>query len=162
METYSTALMDCRLFGQTPVSVAAVIDAFLMAVPLQITVGHIRPRLAPLHKLFLTVPTLGNGILPAVLRAFRVLTGPFIPVLLSFRWWHIHLFAPDLVGVGYCFSQPSACAAFNSAAVNPFSSLSRTQRYSFSVLYCHLPCPSNGRTVSRIWAWGLWPGGCGS
>ena len=39
----------------------------------------------------------------------------------------------------YCFSQPSFCAALNSVAVNPFSSPFFIQRYSFSVLYCHVP-----------------------
>ena len=53
-------------------------------------------------------------------------------------------------GVIYCFSQPSVCAALNSDAVKPRSSPSLTQRYSFSVLYCHLPCSSSGRTVSRM------------
>ena len=48
--------------------------------------------------------------------------------------------------------QPSSCAALNSAAVEPRSSPFLMQRYSFSVLYCHLPCSSSGRTVSRIWA----------
>ena len=57
----------------------------------------------------------------------------------------------------YCFSQPSDCADLNSAAVKPCSSPSRMHRYSFSVLCCHLPSLVRGRTVSMMWAWGLWP-----
>ena len=44
----------------------------------QIAVGHICPRLAPLHKLFLAVPTLGDGILSAELGAFGIFVDTLI------------------------------------------------------------------------------------
>ena len=57
---------------------AAVVDALVVSVLLQISVGHVCPSLAPLYKLFLAVPTLGNGILSAELGAFGVFVGSFI------------------------------------------------------------------------------------
>ena len=46
-------------------------------------------------------------------------------------------------------------ALIDSEAVNPFSSPFLIQRYSFSVLYCHVPFSFSGRTVRRMCAWGL-------
>ena len=53
------------------------------------------------------------------------------------------------------FLPKSIAAVLNSKAVNPFSSPSLIQRYSFSVLYCHVPFSFSGRTVRRMCAWGL-------
>lgn len=142
--------VDGGLLDQTSLGMTAVVDTGIVSVSFQIAVGYVCPCLAPYDKLFLAVPTFGDGILSAELGAFRVLVGSFISVFLRFGWRHIHLFSPTLYG--YCFSHPSACAALNSAAVKPRSSPFLTQRYSFSVLYCQLPCLSRGHTVSIIWA----------
>ena len=40
-------LMDGRNLIQTPCSVTSVVNAFVMPVPLQVTVGRIRPRCSP-------------------------------------------------------------------------------------------------------------------
>ena len=66
--------------GWTP-CVGAFLGSALMLASQQ---GHVCPRLAPLNKLFLAVPTLCNGILSAELGAFRMLVGSFISVLIRF------------------------------------------------------------------------------
>ena len=76
--------MNGGLLGQAPICMAAVVDTFIVSVSLQIAVSHVCPRLAPLNKLFLAVPTLCNGILSAELGAFRMLVGSFISVLIRF------------------------------------------------------------------------------
>ncbi len=82
--TGNYALVNGGLLGQAPICMAAVVDTFIVSVSLQIAVSHVCPRLAPLNKLFLAVPTLCNGILSAELGAFRMLVGSFISVLIRF------------------------------------------------------------------------------
>ena len=73
--------MDRGLLGQTSFGMAAVVDAGIVSILFQITIGYIRTCLAPCYKLFLAVPTLGDGILPAKLGVFGVLAGSLIAVL---------------------------------------------------------------------------------
>ena len=70
---------------------AVVVNVFFMSILLQIAVGYISPCLAPLHKLFLAILTLGNRILSAVFRAFRIFRCPFISFFFSSRRSHINL-----------------------------------------------------------------------
>ena len=58
--TGENALMNGWLLVQSPFCMAAVVNAFFMSVPFQITIRCICPRLAPLDKLFFAVPTLGD------------------------------------------------------------------------------------------------------
>ena len=97
--TGENALMNGWLFVQSPFCMAAVVNAFFIAVPFQITICHICPRLAPLDKLFFAVPTLGDRILPSVFRAFRVFADSFISVLFRFGGRQIYLLAAGLVRV---------------------------------------------------------------
>ena len=123
-------------------------------------VCHIRPCSPPQNKLLVAVPAFRDGILPAIFGAFRIFGYPFIALRLRCGRGHIHLLFAHFVLV--LFLPAVGLCRLNSAAVKPRSSPSLTQRYSFSVLYCHFPFSSSGRTVSRIWAWGLCPGGYGS
>ena len=91
------ALMDSGLLVQSPLGVAAVVDTLLTARLFQITVGNLRPCLAPEYKLLLTVPAFGNEILPPILGAFGVLAGTIIPVLLCFRRRQVNLLFANLV-----------------------------------------------------------------
>ena len=92
-------LVNGGLFAQTSVCMTAVVDAFVMPVSLQIAVGHVCPRLAPFHKLFLAVPTLGNGILPPIPGAFGMLVSPDIALRFCCGGSHIELSFAHLVGV---------------------------------------------------------------
>src|SRR5699024_12160343 len=51
------------------------------------------------HKLLLTVPAFGDGVLPAIAGAFGMLVSPDKPLRLSSRWCHVHLLSADLVGI---------------------------------------------------------------
>lgn len=97
--TGENALMNGWLLVQSPFCMAAVVNAFFMSVPFQITIRCICPRLAPLDKLFFAVPTLGDRILPSVFRAFWVFADPFISVFFCFGGRQIYLLAADLVRV---------------------------------------------------------------
>ena len=76
-----------------------MVDALVMPVPLQMTVGRIRPRCPPYGKLLLAVPTLGDGILTAIAGAFRMLVCADKSLRLGSRRRHIHLLLADLVGI---------------------------------------------------------------
>ena len=91
--------MDGGNLVNTPCGVAAVVNAFLPSGALQIEIAHIRPRCPPCHKLLLTVPMLGDGILPAVAGAFGMLVSPDKPLRLGSRWRHVHLLFANLVRV---------------------------------------------------------------
>ena len=112
---------------------AAVVDALVVSVLLQISVGHVCPSLAPLYKLFLAVPTLGNGILSAELGAFRVLVGSFISVFLRFGWRHIHLFSPDLVRI-LLLPSVSLCRLELGGGKAPFFTVSDTEIFLFCLV----------------------------
>ena len=60
------AFMDGGNLIQPPCGVAAVVNAFLPPGTFQTAVGHVSPRCPPCRKLFLAVPTFGDGILPAI------------------------------------------------------------------------------------------------
>ena len=91
--------MNGRDLIQPSGSIAAVVNAFLSPSAFQIAVGHIRPCCPPRGKLPLAVPAFGDGILPAVAGAFRMLTSPDEPLRLGGRWCHIDLLFADLVGI---------------------------------------------------------------
>ena len=131
--TGNHTLVNGGLLGQAPICMAAMVDALVVTVSLQIAVGHICPRLAPLHKLFLTVPTLGNGILSAELGAFRVLVGSFISVLLSFGGRHIHFLAPDFVGI-LLLPSLSLCRLKLGGGKAPFLAVSDTEIFFFGLV----------------------------
>ncbi len=97
--TGNHTLVNGRLLGQAPICMAAVVDAFVVSILLQIAVGHICPRFAPLHKLFLAVPALGNGILSTKLGAFWIFVDTFIAVLLRFGWRQIYFLSSNLVRI---------------------------------------------------------------
>ena len=97
--TGENALVNGWLFVQSPFCMAAVVNAFFIAVPFQITIRCICSRLAPLDKLFFTVPTLGDRILPSVFRAFWVFADSFISVFFRFGGRQIYLLASGLVRV---------------------------------------------------------------
>ena len=92
-------LVNGGLLVQPSGGVAAVVDALVMPVPLQMTVGRIRPRCPPYGKLLLAVPTLGDGILTAIAGAFRMLVCADKSLRLGSRRRHIHLLLADLVGI---------------------------------------------------------------
>ena len=91
--------MDSRNLIQSPCGVAAVVNAFLPPGAFQIAVGNVSPRRPPCRKLFLAVPALGDGILPAVTGAFGMLVSPDKPLRLSSRRRHIHLLLADFIGI---------------------------------------------------------------
>ena len=91
--------MDGRNLIQPSGSVAAVVDALIMSVSLQIAIGHVCPRCPPYNKLFFAVPTFGDGILSAVAGAFGMLVSPDKPLCLGSRRCHIHLLFADLVWI---------------------------------------------------------------
>jgi len=91
--------MNGRDLIQPSGSIAAVVNAFLPPSAFQIAVGHIRPCCPPRGKLPLAVPAFGDGILPAVAGAFRMLISPNKPLHLGIRRCHIHLLFADLVGI---------------------------------------------------------------
>ena len=91
--------MNGRDLIQPSGSIAAVVNAFLSPSAFQIAVGHIRPCCPPRGKLPLAVPAFGDGILPAVAGAFRMLISPDEPLRLGGRWCHIDLLFADLVGI---------------------------------------------------------------
>ena len=92
-------LVNGGLLVQPSGGIATVVDALVMPVPLQMTVGRIRPRCPPYGKLLLTVPTFGDGILTAIAGAFRMLVCADKSLRLGSRRRHIHLLLADLVGI---------------------------------------------------------------
>lgn len=111
-----------------------------------------------LHAILSTVchcSSVRYEVLPSVFGTLGIFWYAFISYYICFGWRHVYFFLPTLYW--YCFSQPDFCADLNSAAVKPFSSPLRLQRYSFSVLCCHFPFSFSGRTVKIICAWGLCP-----
>ena len=93
------ALMDSRNLIQSPCGVAAVVNAFLPPGAFQIAVGNVSPRRPPCRKLFLAVPALGDGILPAVTGAFGMLVSPYKPLCIGLGRNHIHLLLADFIGI---------------------------------------------------------------
>ena len=93
------SLMDGRLLIQTSGCVAAVVDSLRPSGALQIEIGHIRPCSPPCHKLLLTIPTFGDGVLSAVAGALRMLVSPDESLRLGSRRCHIDLLFADLVGL---------------------------------------------------------------
>ena len=91
--------MDGRLLIQTSGCVAAVVDSLRPSGALQIEIGHIRPCSPPCHKLLLTIPTFGDGVLSAVAGALRMLVSPDESLRLGSRRCHIDLLFADLVGI---------------------------------------------------------------
>ena len=91
--------MDGGNLINTPRGVASVVNAFLPSRTFQIAVRHVSPRRPPCHKLLLTVPAFGDGVLPAIAGAFGMLVSPDKPLRLSSRWCHVHLLSADLVGI---------------------------------------------------------------
>ena len=62
--------VDGGLLDQTSLGMTAVVDTGIVSVSFQIAVGYVCPCLAPYDKLFLAVPTFGDGILSAELWCF--------------------------------------------------------------------------------------------
>ena len=81
--------VDGGLLDQTSLGMTAVVDTGIVSVSFQIAVGYVCPCLAPYDKLFLAVPTFGDGILSAELGAFGVLAGSLQALLLCFGGRHI-------------------------------------------------------------------------
>ena len=148
--------MNGGLFGQAPICMAAVVNAFFIAVPFQITIRCICPRLAPLDKLFFAVPTLGDRILPSV----WVFADSFISMLFRFGGRQIYLLAADLVRILLLPSISLRRFEFGGGKAL-FFAVSDTEIF-FLGLVLPVPFSSKGRTVTMIWAWGLCLGGYGS
>ena len=135
-------LMDGRDLIQSPCGVRAVVNAFLPpgAFRQQLDVSPCRPPCRNVPR----CSALGDGILPAVAGTFGMLVSPDKPVPRRRRChtrcrpWDIASPSPRSV--------PSELMA-----VKPRSSPCLMQRYSFSVLYCHLPVHPVG-APSRMWA----------
>ena len=124
--TGDNALMNGWPFVQSSFCMAAMVNAFFIAVPFQITIRRICPRLAPLDKLFFAVPTLRGRILPSVFRAFRVFADSFISVLFRFGGRQIYLLAADLVRV--LFLPPISLRRFEfGGGKAPFFAVSDTE-----------------------------------
>lgn len=139
-------LLFCNAaFFKTP-----VVNPFINILFCKHSVCDICPCFTPFYQLFVTVPAfVMRFCLP-----YLVLLGYFdtrsYPIISASDGVMYTFFLPTLYW--YCFSQPDFCANLNSAAVKPFSSPLRLQRYSFSVLCCHFPFSFSGRTVKIICA----------
>ena len=95
----SHAFMHCWLFIKSPFRMAAIVYAFCSARLLQMKVYHICPCLTPENKLFFSVPSLGNGILPAKFCALWIFVDSHISQFINLRGRHIHFLFSDLVGI---------------------------------------------------------------
>ena len=124
--TGNDTLVDRRLLIQASLRMAAVVDPGICTGPLQMGIGVICPCLAPDKYLFIAVPFFCDGVLSAVLGAFRVFVGSFISVLLSLRWRHIHFFSTNLVRI-LLLPSVSLCRLKLSGGKAPFLAVSDTE-----------------------------------
>ena len=111
--------MDGRLLVQTSGCMATVVDPCVdPQILCQIFVGHICPFFTPDQKLFVTVPSLGNGILSAVLGAFGMLGCTDKSLRFGSRGSHIHFFSANFIlilflpTIGLCCLELSSSKTF--------------------------------------------------
>lgn len=95
--TSNCTLVNGWLLVQTSLRMASVVNAGIVTVLLQIAICYFCPRLAPLYKLFLTVPALGDGILPTELSAFGIFIHTLIALCFGGRGCHITLFLANFI-----------------------------------------------------------------
>ena len=93
----SHTFMDGRLFQDTPIRMATVVDPCIGTDALQIAVGHICPGRPPQHQLLIGVPPGGDGILPPKPGTFGCLGYTLEPCRFCRRRGHIFLFSANLV-----------------------------------------------------------------
>ena len=100
--------MDSRLFIQSSLCMAAVVDSGIGTGTLQMDIGGVCPSLAPDNKLFIAVPFFCDGVLSAVLGAFRMFGHSGKILRFGGRGSHVHFFLADLIlilflpAVGLC------------------------------------------------------------
>ena len=111
----------------------AVVDTGIVSVSFQIAVGYVCPCLAPYDKLFLAVPTFGDGILSAELGAFGVLAGSLQALLLCFGGRHIHFLAPNLIRILLLPSVRLRCLKLSGSKA-PFLAVFNTEIFFFGLV----------------------------
>lgn len=97
--TGSNTFMDGGLLIQSALGVAAVINTLSGANPFQVQIDDVRPCAAPEDQLAFAVPALGDGILPAVGGAFRMLGGTLQALGFAISCGHVYFLLADQIGV---------------------------------------------------------------
>ena len=140
--------MDGWLFGDSLICKATVINGSIYLITCKHFIYGICPVCPPDAKLFITVPLFGNRIRSAISAALGVFINPFISFFLCNRGSQIFFLFPNFIAI---LLFPSLfLSSFKFRSSKPFSCPSFIQRYSFSVLYCHVPFSFSGRTVRRM------------
>ena len=91
--------MNGRLFGDSLICKAAVIDGCVYLILGKHFIYSLCPIFSPETDLFFAVPPLGNGILPAVSGAFRMLVHTLISFFQCCRWSQIYFLLACLIAV---------------------------------------------------------------
>ena len=110
--------MDGRLFGDSLIWKAAVINGCIYLIAGKHFIYSICPVCSPDTELLITVPLFRNGILPAIAAAFWMLVNAVIAFFLCGRCGHINLLFSNFISVllfpaiFLCSFEFSSCKSF--------------------------------------------------